>query len=293
MATGEGYVWTPNTADGTVSKVDPASNRVVATIRVGSRSSLLKAGCGPSDVHQAPYGSAALRACDLPSGLAVGEGSVWVTANDINAMLRIDPRSNRVTATIPLGSRPFDVGTGSGMVWVSDFYADGLWRIDPVSNRVVAHITGVAHGPSTVRVSADAVWVANARDGLVSRVDPSTNAVVATIATGRRPLAMALDTHLWVRDDFDLTLTKIDPRNNSIVAVIPVGPRDPTIDYVDSIAVGGGSVWVSGMKLQRVDEGTNRVVQEFPQDADTVALGFGSVWVSDIFGVLKRLRPDP
>jgi len=273
-ATGAGFVWVPNTADGTVSKIDPASNRVVDTIHVGSRTGLLAARCGPSDVHQAPYGSAQLRACDLPSGLAVGEGSLWVTGNDQQALLRIDPRTDRVQATIPLGSRPFDVAAGAGMVWVSDFFDDGLWRVDPTTNRVTAHLAGLAHGPSTIRVSPDAVWVANSRDSQLTRIDPATNRAVASIAMGRRPLAMALTNYLWVRDDFDETVTKVDPATNRVVDVITVGPRDPTIDYVDSIAADA-----------------DRVVASLRQDADTVVLGFGSVWISDIFGLIHRIDP--
>ncbi|HEV1997557.1 MAG TPA: hypothetical protein VGR61_05440 [Candidatus Dormibacteraeota bacterium] len=288
---GEGYVWVPNTADGTVSKIDPRQNRVVDTIRTGSRAGLLAAGCAPSDVHQAPYGSAQLRACDLPSGLAVGEGSLWVTANDTQALLRIDPRTDRVVSTIALGGRPFDVGVGAGMVWVSDFFDDRMWRVDPANNRVVAHLQGMAHGPSTIRVGRDAVWVANSRASQLSRIDPATNTVVATIPMGGRPLAMALTDYLWVRDDFDQTVTKVDPRTSKVVDVIMVGPRDPTIDYVDSIAADAGSVWVSGMQLQRIDVHTDRVVQTLKQDADTVVLGFGSVWISDIFGIIHRVDP--
>lgn len=288
---GEGYIWVPNTADGTVSKIDPGQNRVVDTIRTGSRAGLLAGGCGPSDVHQAPYGSAQLRACDLPSGLAVGEGSLWVTANDKRALLRIDPRTDRVLSTIPLGGRPFDVGVGAGMVWVSDFFEDRVWRVDPADNRVVAQLEGLAHGPSTIRVGRDAVWVANSRASQLSRIDPATNTVVATIPMGGRPLAMALTDYLWVRDDFDQTVTKVDPRTSKVVDVIMVGPRDPTIDYVDSIAADADSVWVSGMQLQRIDVHTDRVVQTLKQDADTVVLGFGSVWISDIFGIIHRVGP--
>lgn len=51
VAVGAGAVWVANSADGTISKVDAASNRVVATIRVGN----------------------------APTGIAFGNGLVWVT----------------------------------------------------------------------------------------------------------------------------------------------------------------------------------------------------------------------
>jgi virginiamycin B lyase len=45
-------VWVANTIDGTVSRIDPRTNRVTATIRVGAD----------------------------PKQLAVGDGAVWVAA---------------------------------------------------------------------------------------------------------------------------------------------------------------------------------------------------------------------
>ena len=48
---GAGAVWVANSGDGTVSRIDPSTNSVVATIRVGNS----------------------------PLGIAVGAGYVWVT----------------------------------------------------------------------------------------------------------------------------------------------------------------------------------------------------------------------
>ena len=53
IAVGEGAVWVANQGDGTASRIDPATNRVVATIGIGQRGFLR---------------------------LAAGEGRVWVAA---------------------------------------------------------------------------------------------------------------------------------------------------------------------------------------------------------------------
>ncbi|MBD0330530.1 MAG: hypothetical protein ICV64_10575 [Thermoleophilia bacterium] len=50
VAAGEGAVWVANTGDGTVSRIDPATGEVGATIGLGHR----------------------------PGAVAVGEGFVWV-----------------------------------------------------------------------------------------------------------------------------------------------------------------------------------------------------------------------
>jgi YVTN family beta-propeller protein len=51
VAVGSGGVWVANSRDGTVSRIDPRSNKVIATIRIGSS----------------------------PQGIAVGAGAVWVS----------------------------------------------------------------------------------------------------------------------------------------------------------------------------------------------------------------------
>src|SRR5439155_1064436 len=51
-AVGLGAVWIPNTGDGTVSRIDPASNRVVATLRVGDAGAFYQRVCQPyGSVH--------------------------------------------------------------------------------------------------------------------------------------------------------------------------------------------------------------------------------------------------
>ena len=71
---GEGFLWSV-TADGTLEQIDPDDQEVVQTIGVG--------------VH--------------PGGLAVGEGSVWVTDAESPTLLRIDARYGSVDriATAP------------------------------------------------------------------------------------------------------------------------------------------------------------------------------------------------
>jgi YVTN family beta-propeller protein len=106
IAVGEGAVWVVSrrlafssirggqdspVLRGTVSRIDPKTNAVVATIRVGAD----------------------------PFGIAVGEGSVWVANRRGFSISRIDPRTNEVVASIPIGNRPQGIAAGHGAVWVS------------------------------------------------------------------------------------------------------------------------------------------------------------------------------
>ena len=103
LATGEGSVWTLNQGDGSVSRIDPKTNKVVATIEVGV----------PGE----------------GGDIAVGEGSVWVTSFEF-PLSRIDPAPNKVVQQFA-GQGGDAVRVGQGSVWLTDLKGQQLWRIDP------------------------------------------------------------------------------------------------------------------------------------------------------------------
>jgi streptogramin lyase len=85
-------VWVMDRASGVVVRIEPATGEPGQQIRVGAD----------------------------PTCIAVGSGSVWVTAPDEGAVYRIDPGSLEATA-IPLGGDPGPgcVSAGEGGVWTS------------------------------------------------------------------------------------------------------------------------------------------------------------------------------
>ncbi|HTL12167.1 MAG TPA: hypothetical protein VL588_06755, partial [Bdellovibrionota bacterium] len=102
-AAGEGAVWSLNQADGSVSRIDPATGTVTATIDVG-----------------------------VPGGggdIKVGEGGVWVTAFG-TPVSRIDPATNRITHQYT-GSAGDALNVGYGSVWLPAHGPNGpeIWRI--------------------------------------------------------------------------------------------------------------------------------------------------------------------
>lgn len=54
-----------------------------------------------------------------PNAIAAGGGSVWVTTGSPNALLRIDPRSGKVTS-FPLDHAPSGLAVGADAVWVAE-----------------------------------------------------------------------------------------------------------------------------------------------------------------------------
>ena len=296
---GAGAVWVPNTGDGTVSRIDPNSNRVVATLRIGNQAAFYQRDCeAKGSVHSFMVTSFHVRDCDLPSAVAVGAGALWVLKNDDQLLLRIDPKSQRVLARIPLGFTPFDMAASDSAVWITGYWVDQLVRIDPETNRIVATLT-IPDGASGIAISDQTVWVASTIAGLVSRIDSRTNTVVASVSLdcpvacyqGSLPLTLAaLGGAIWVRTFGDGLVARIDPERNRVAATIDVSASLGR-NGLDHVAVLDGALWVAGSSLQRIDPGADRVGGTIDIDATTVSAGYGSLWITDIFGRVERIKP--
>jgi virginiamycin B lyase len=130
---GEGALWVANYDDDTVSVVSPGSPDA-ETIPLGT-------GCGPL-------------------GIATGFGSVWVVCYWQEQLLRIDPRTRRIVARIPIGDGPLGVSTGAGSVWVTNRDSRTVSRIDPRKNGTVATVRLPAPlSPCAVAARENGVWV--------------------------------------------------------------------------------------------------------------------------------------
>jgi streptogramin lyase len=100
VAAGEGGVWLGG-RDGTVVRLEEASGKVVATLRVGGDN----------------------------QALATGAGGVWVADSAARTLTRVDPRRNRATGVLALDSPPTAVTVAAGSVWVTT--EDAVLRVDP------------------------------------------------------------------------------------------------------------------------------------------------------------------
>ncbi len=101
----------------------------------------------------------------------MGEGAIWTLNQGVGSVSRIDPQTNKVTATIEVGvpGSGGDIAVGEGSVWVTAFEYP-LSRIDPVTNKVVQQFTGV--GGDAVRFGLGSVWLSNLKAQTVWRLDP-------------------------------------------------------------------------------------------------------------------------
>lgn len=99
---GQGGVWTLNQRDGSVTRLDPTSGKVVANIKAGI----------------------------LGEGGDMTAGGGWIWARGTNRLLtRIDPRKNQVAATYGPASGSGGAIVGYGAVWISAHDVRTVWRL--------------------------------------------------------------------------------------------------------------------------------------------------------------------
>jgi streptogramin lyase len=148
-----GRVWIVNHRDGTLERIDPATNTL-------TRLALLPG--------------------DAPERMVFSAGSLWVTGRGTD-LLRLDPATGAVQATIEVGAGAIDVRAAGGSIWVAaptgdedrrgNPFLDRLLRVDPASNAVVETIRPTqAIAVTGTASSGSAFWLADNVHGRLYRL---------------------------------------------------------------------------------------------------------------------------
>jgi virginiamycin B lyase len=218
-------------------------------------------------------------------------GSIWTGACGAKSLVRIDAKTAKVTATLPVGISParIAIAASADSVWALTDARGTLSRIDPVKNEVVAEFRVPADCGSLI-FGEGALWLVCPAENRVLRVDPQTNLVDKSIEVSALPEALAIgDGSVWTLCAKDGKVDRIDPKTNKVTKSIETGAPASN----GSIAAGEGSVWVgaTGFPLTRIDPTTEKVVKQFyGAGGGVVQAGLGSVWVVEAG---KVLRFDP
>jgi YVTN family beta-propeller protein len=103
LAVGDGGVWVQNNGDSSVSRIDPATDTVLATIHVSGR--------------------------PIQGGdIAVGGGSVWARVSDV-LVAQIDIATNTVVARFGESWGSGSVAADNEAVWISAHEVLSVWRL--------------------------------------------------------------------------------------------------------------------------------------------------------------------
>ena len=227
-----------------------------------------------------------------PDWIAIEE-SVWVSNFPKNTVARLDPKTNKVLAMVPVGNKPCSgLATGFGSLWVPLCGDQGLARVDLKEGKVTATIPiGIADSEGGLAEGAGSIWLMTDKKGTLSRIDPATNKVVAEIQVPSGSFTVAFgEGAVWVTGTETNVLTRVNPETNLVVETIPVG-KSPRF-----LTIGGGFVWTLNQTsgdVSKVDPKTNKVVGTIevgvPGPGGEIAFGEGSVWVTSFEFPISRI----
>jgi len=288
MAIGAGSLWMPNDEDYTITRVDLARSEVVAKIEASGDPRSACDVCGPQSV-------------------AAAGDQVWFTDRATKSVSRIDPRTNRVVESIPVGILPYDIAIDGNTLWITDFDNELVVRLDTDKKRVVSRLDDF-NGPTGIVLGAGSVWVIDHTADSLVRIAPQTNKIVEGIPIGYGPENVEFgEGGVWTANYASYSVSHVDPKSNEEVARIQPDLRTSMF----GVAVGGGSVWATGQPngckngkqgvLLRIDPKTDKVVgrTNIPC-AFGVAATDDAAWVhGDIkeegewTGGLVRVKPTP
>jgi len=102
-AASDDAVWITQGLPSSVSRIDPATNSIVATIKVGN----------------------------APGDPAIVAGEVWIPNVKDNTVSIVDPATNAVEQTVKVGTGPFVVTEIDGEAWIPSWKGRDVWRIKP------------------------------------------------------------------------------------------------------------------------------------------------------------------
>ncbi len=201
-----------------------------------------------------------------------------------DSMGAIDPRTNDIVATIPVGIRPGPVVAGAASLWVGNLRDRTLTKIDPRRRSAVGTVSLGNRTPTGLAVGAGAVWAAHGFRGELSRVDPDFDQVIQTLTVTSRTSAGSVavgNGYVWAAYG-DSTLARIRPGaarpdRTALAGAIPA-----------AVTVARGTVWVANSgdaTVQRFDpttfdEGPIRTIS-VGRRPSALAYGEAALWVAD------------
>ena len=135
-----------------------------------------------------------------------------MTSTERSTVARVDPRTNLVVETIPVGKSPRFIAAGGGAVWTLNQGDGSVSRIDAKTNKVVATIEVGVPGPGgEIAFGEGSVWVTSFEFPL-SRIDPSRNVVVQQFAgPGGDAVRVGLGS-VWLSNLRAGNVWRLDPR---------------------------------------------------------------------------------
>ena len=198
MAVAFGALWVADCKDRTLNRIDLETGRTSAVIATGIAN---------------PKGEL---------NVVAGAGSIWVASDAKGVIVRVDPASNQVTASIEVDPGTYYLAFGLGSLWAVSAVRQSLQKIDPQTNAVVQR-TGLGRQPGFLVAGEGAVWVQEQGDGTLARIEPESGAISGRVKIDETLKYGDIDAgggKVWLRTTAGQTFVVIDPRTLAIKARI-------------------------------------------------------------------------
>jgi DNA-binding beta-propeller fold protein YncE len=186
----EGALWVTNQMGTGLSRIDPATNTVVA------------------HVGDAPT-------CGAP---IVAFASLWQAACDADVILRIDPSGNSIVDTLPAHGHGFLVAARGTLITVG---TEGLASLDPDTGVFTPIASDAAVGVEYVVSDGTTIWVKNSAG--MARIDPATGRTIAGISAPDAKAISFAGGHGWLTVSNE-GVSEIDLATNKVIRTIPALP---------------------------------------------------------------------
>jgi virginiamycin B lyase len=258
-------VWVGSTGPFAVHRIDPATNKRVASVLLPG---------------------------EPCAGLAIGAGSLWVPlCSAVPLLAKVDLKSNRLVSVFKTGPAAAEGGVTAspGNVWLVIDKQGSLARVDPDTG-IVRQITHLPAGSYNPIYSDGKIWVTHADGSDVTSVDAATGAILATFPTGPGPRFLtAGGGAIWTLNQGDGSVTRIDTgaKRATITTALGIPGKGGDIGF------GGGMIWatVAKVPLSLVAGASGALLcQWVGPGGDSLGIGHGAIWLTDYHaGTISRI----
>ncbi|OFW44458.1 MAG: hypothetical protein A3J28_05410 [Acidobacteria bacterium RIFCSPLOWO2_12_FULL_60_22] len=205
----------------------------------------------------------------IPSGntfRVLPDGSVWLSANTTNQILRLDPATKKYTAyDVPAGvkagvsARPYGMAvSGDGKLWFAENMFDIVGRLDPATGKI-DEFPVPAKDSSPRRMGTDAqgnVWLGLYGANKLVKIDYRTTKMFPyTLPTENSgPYSVSVDLKhnlVWVSEQWSDKLARFDPKTETFVE-FPLPRPDSDVRRIEVDQSNPNRVWWSGSGSDRL-----------------------------------------
>ncbi len=206
LTSAPGAVWAVANLTGTATRIDSRTGKVTATVQVGNAPYDVAWGFGSAWVSNSGDGTVSritgkkvvktIKVGVEPNGLTAYGSYLYVTDHTAGTLIRIDPRTNRVTGTVALPGADWVTGFGDSLFVSQE--TNIVSRVSVKTLKVLGHAK-LKRNPLGSAIVANELWVPCIDANAVVVVDPATMKVVTTKPAGPGPIVvLPVGGHVWV-----------------------------------------------------------------------------------------------